>query len=203
MEQFIEYPGPSPEDYANVQALNSAFIKAVYVLKSPQRGRLAATPFLLCSFRENDLDWWNDALADAPQRDFMDEAESMSPALARVQSAALSFLWQLGRRNPYVARIVAGVSISWCEKITELPLVALLERAGSRADLIAPRLIHPVAVGDRLLCSGTSSKHHVRRSSQLCALQSVLTSGSSDRYSRLPAAACRVSGFVKTRDKKV
>ena len=203
MHQCIEYPAPSPEDYADVRALNGAFIDAAYALKGPQRGRLAKTPFLLFSFREHDPDWWNDALADVGQRSLIDEVEAMSPAFARVQTAALSFLWQLGRRNPYVARIVAGVSMSWCEKIAGLPLVVLLERAGCRGDLIAPRPIHPAAVGERLLRNGTSSKPTLRRSSQLSALHSVLTGGAGERHARLSSAACRMTGFAERRDKTV
>ena len=47
-----DYPGPSPDDYANVTALNTAFIRATLDLKGPQCGRLAAAPFLLFSLRE-------------------------------------------------------------------------------------------------------------------------------------------------------
>jgi hypothetical protein len=71
MEQISEFPGPSPDDYANVLALNTAFIKAAFDMKGPQRGRLAAAPFLLFSFRERDLVWWDEALLDNRQGDLM------------------------------------------------------------------------------------------------------------------------------------
>jgi hypothetical protein len=134
MEQISEYPGPSPDDYANVLALNTAFIKAAFDLKGPQRGRLAAAPFLLFSLRECDPEWWDTVLIDQHQADLLPVAELEDPELRRIQSVALSFLWQLARRNPYAVRIISCATVSWCEKITDLPLITLLDRIGSRGD---------------------------------------------------------------------
>ena len=132
MQQINEYPGPNPDDYANVLALNTAFIKAAFEMKGPQRGRLAAAPFLLFSFRERDMDWWDEALVENLQEDLMAAPELDNPQLQRIQIAALSFLWHLARRNPYATRIITGANVSWCEKITDLPLVTLLDRIGAR-----------------------------------------------------------------------
>ena len=203
MKQAIHYPGPSQDDYANVLALNSAFIKASFDLKGPQRGRLAAAPFLLFSIREHDPQWWEDALADTRQGDLMAAADIESPDLRCLQSAALSFLWQLACRNSYAVRIISGASISWCEKITELPLVTLLDRVGARSDLMLSRLDSPDQPGGRLLGNGTSSKRSVRRSSQLTALQSLLTRSAIDNYTQLPAAACSMTGPMRVLDKKL
>jgi len=202
MEQINEYPGPSPDDYANVLALNTAFIKAAFDLKGPQRGRLAATPFLLFSFREFDSQWWDTALVDQPQADLLPVAELDDPQLSRIQTAALSFLWQLAHRNPYAVRIISCASVSWCEKITELPLVTLLDRMGSRGDLMESRLDSPDKFCERLLSAGTSSRPKVRRSSQLTALQSLLTRPGYDNYARLPAAACAMPKPMRVQDKK-
>ena len=203
MEQSTEFPGPSPDDYANVLALNTAFIKATSELKGPQRGRLAAAPFLLFSLRENDSPWWAGVLADQRQGDLMAAAEHESPELSRIQTAAISFLWQLARRNPYAARIISGATISWCDMITSLPLVTLLNRIGGRGDLMVSRLDTPVALGKRLLGNGTSSRLKVRRSSQLTALHTLLTRSESDNYTQLSAAACSMSGPLRVLDKKV
>lgn len=203
MEHNSEFPGPSPDDYANVLALNTAFIEATSELKGPQRGRLAAAPFLLFSLREDDVAWWAGVLAEQRQGDLMAVAEHESPELSRIQTAAISFLWQLARRNPYAARIISGATISWCDKITSLPLVTLLNRIGGRGDLMISRLAKPVALGERLLGNGTSSRLKVRRSSQLTVLQTLLTRSESDNYTQLPAAACSMSGPLRVLDKKL
>ncbi len=203
MEQSSEFPGPSPDDYANVRALNAAFIEATCELKGPQRGRLAAAPFLLFSLREDDIQWWVRVLAEQHQGDLMDEAEIENPELRRIRTAAISFLWQLGRRNPYAVRIISGATITWCQKITDLPLVILLSRISGRGDLMMSRLDDPAANGERLLGRGTSARRQVRRSSQLTALQALLTRTGLDNYTQLPAAACSMSGPLRVLDKKV
>lgn len=202
MEQISEFQGPSADDYTNVQALNTAFVKATSTLKGPQRGRLAAAPFLLFSLREDDVDWWSGVLADRRQGDLMDAAELESRELRRIQSAAISFLWQLGRRNSYAARIISGATNAWCDLVTDLPLVTLLARIGARDDLMVSRLNDPIAIGDRLLANGTSSRRQVRRSSQLTALQTLLTRAGLANYTPLPAAACSMSGPLRVLDKK-
>lgn len=202
MERINEFPGPSPDDYANVLALNTAFIKAAFEMKGPQRGRLAATPFLLFSFRERDLEWWDAALSENQQGDLMAAPELDDPALRRVQTASLSFLWHLARRNPYATRIISGATVSWCEMIADLPLVTLLDRIGVRGDLMRSRLNGADESGSRLLGDGTSSRRKVRRSSQLAALQSLLTHARTDNYSSLPAAACNMARPMQVQDKK-
>ena len=203
MHQISEFPGPDPDDYANVLALNTAFIKASVEMPGPQRGRLAAAPFLLFSFRERDLDWWDTALAENRQGDLMAVADLENPELRRIQTAALSYLWYLARRNPYATRIISGATVSWCEKITDLPLVTLLDRIGVRGDLMQSRLSSPDELGARLLGDGTSSRRKVRRSTQMVALQSLLTHATFDNYSRLPAAACNMARPMRVQDKKI
>ena len=203
MQQINEYPGPNPDDYANVLALNTAFIKAAFEMKGPQRGRLAAAPFLLFSFRERDMDWWDEALVENLQEDLLAAPELDNPQLQRIQIAALSFLWHLARRNPYATRIITGANVSWCEKITALPLVTLLDRIGARGDVMQSRLDNSNRFGGRLLGDGTSSRRTVRRSSQLVALQSLLTQATFDNYTRLPAAACAMPRPMRVQDKKI
>ncbi len=193
MEFSTEFPGPGRDDYANVLALNTAFLEAKYELKGPQRGRLAAAPFLLFSIRENDLDWWDRALADDRQGDLMAAPDLGDIELRGIQSAAIGFLWQLARRNPYAARIMSGATIAWCEKLAGFPLVTLLDRVGARSDLMTSRLEDHDDSGHSLLARGTSSRQKVRRASQLIVLQSLLTRTGPEQYSRLPAAACRMA----------
>lgn len=194
MEFSIEYPGPGRDDYANVLALNTAFLEATSELKGPQRGRLAAAPFLLFTIRENDLDWWERALADSWQGDLMAAPELSDLEIRGIQAAAIGFLWQLARRNPYAARVISGASIAWCEKLISFPLVTLLTRVGARGDLMTSRLDDQGDSAHRLLGLGTSSRQKVRHSSQLIVLQSLLTRSGCEQYTRLPAAACRMAG---------
>jgi len=198
-----DYPGPSPDDYANVTALNTAFIRATLDLKGPQCGRLAAAPLLLFSLREHDPEWWEDALAEGRQGDLMDPGELSSPELCSLQIAALSFLWQLGRRNPYAVRIVSGAPIAWCERMTALPLISLLNRVGARGDLMQSRLKDMPGISTRLLTDGISADKNVRRSSHLAALQTLLTHSGAGHYVRLPAAACKMPGVMRVLDKKL
>ena len=203
MQHLHEFPRPSRDDYANVQALNIAYMDATSELKGPQRGRLASAPFLLFSLRENDIAWWTSALAEQRQCDFITTETQQSPELLRIQTAAISFLWQLSQRNPYATRIVSGASGAWCDTITNLPLVILLNRIAGRADLMISRLDDTAVIGARLLGSGASSRKQVRRSSQLTALQTLLTGTRLRAYERLPAAACNLSGPLQVMDKKL
>lgn len=203
MQHSGEYPGPGPDDYTNVQALNLEFIRVTSTMKGPQRGRLAASPFLLFSLREHELDWWDDALQDSHQRDFSESPQLDSPALRQIQFAALSFLWHLGRRNPYAVRIISGAGVAWVDQITQLPLVTLLDRIGMRADLMCSRLENAAAFADRLLSDGTSSRSVVSRSSQFAALQMLLTRKGVDDYATLPSAACSLSVPMQVLDKKL
>jgi hypothetical protein len=203
MERITEYRGPGVDDYANVLALNTAFIAATTNLKGPQRGRLAAAPFLLLSLRENESAWWEEALTDRVQADFLAPAEQSDPELRRIQTAAMSFLWHLSRRNPYAVRSISGAPITWCDKIADLPLVTLLNRLRGRADLMKSRIESPAEGADRLLSHGTSSARQVRHASHLTVLQEMLTRNGQDKNVKLPAAACSMSRPLRVMDKKV
>jgi len=203
MQESGDYPGPSPDDYANVTALNTAFIRATLDLKGPQCGRLAAAPFLLFSLREHEPEWWEDALAEGRQGDLIDPGEILGVEMHSLQIAALSFLWQLGRRNPYAVRIVSGATITWSERLVHLPLITLLYRVGARRDLVQSRLENVPGVSVRLLHDGISADQHIRRSAHLAALQTLLTRSGVENYARLPAAACRMSGVMRVVDKKL
>ena len=204
MEHFAEYQGPSADDYGNVRALNRAFLRATTAFREPELGRLAGTPFLLFSLREQDLSWWDRALAVYRQGDLVEDVGTAEAAICQLQIAALSFLWYLGRRNPYAARVLTGASVAWCELVAELPLVTLLESAGGRIDLLTSRLDQAGALGEQLQGGATSSRRAVQRSSQHTALQLLLT-GNHQREDHKPlaAAACRMAGEARVLNKKV
>jgi len=203
MERISDYRGPAADDYANVLAFNTAYLAATSDLRAAQAGRLAAAPFLLFSMRENDLEWWDDALADCHQADFMGPDEQPNADLRRLQTAAISFLWHLSRRNPYAVRIISGAPVAWCDRITALPLVTLLNRLGARADLLRSRIDANEDSGRRLLGHGASSRPPLRHSAQLVVLQGLLTRPGLGEYKHLKTAACGLSRPMRVLDKKV
>ncbi len=206
----MDFTGPEPTDLADVQSLNIAFLEylraagdgplllalpaslrpAVIALTDRQVKRLAAVPFLLLTLRESDTSYWTRLLDDRPIRDLFDSAPVVVDELGRITAAALGFLWQLSRRNPYSTRLVCGGSLDWCEQLAGCTLLRLLQRAVDHQDLIGPRLADSSEFWHRLLGAGLSSEREVRRAAHVCALQTVLTSRELTGGSQLRAAAC-------------
>lgn len=190
MATISDFSGPAPDVFINVCALNAAYLDASSDMKGPQKGRLAAAPFLLFSLRETDVQWWGDALQQELQFGLLDESSRLKNDLYAVQTAAVSFLWQLARNNPYVARIVSGASIAWCEMLIEWPLVTILDRVGQRGDLLHQRMDLTDDGERRMLTTGAGSSSVARRAAHIAELQALLTNGSKLALPRLAAAAC-------------
>lgn len=200
----MDYEGPTAEDLDNIRALNAAFLRATNYRDSAltngissrpltelQIRRLSMAPFLLFSFREQDVEFWERIMADDTQADLL--RTPAADAIYAMQVAGLGFLWQLSRRNPYVARLVCGAPVSWCERIARLTLVEVLKRVSGRSDLTVPRFTDCDRVSLRLLQSGASGRRRLQRMSQQFALQAMLTRNSPANYERLPAAACALT----------
>ena len=187
-----EFMGPTSEDFANVGALNKAFLKVTSDLPQHRLQRLAAAPFLLFSLREDDDEWWYKALNDDPQQDLVLTGATAPAELQMLQTAGLGFLWELARRNPYAARIVSGATVGWCENLSAQTLVVLLDRVAARGDLMTSRLENHQCIWSRLLGNGSCAEQSVRRSSQLSAMHTLLTRARGVQYARMPAAACRM-----------
>jgi len=171
----MEYQGLTTGDLANVRELNRAWLR---LTGRPER--LAVAPFLLFSFRESDDELWQRLLADAPQRELFAERLSCRDELFVLQTAGLAFLWELSRRNAYVARIVGGAPLDWCRRIASETAFRVLDCA-AHCDLIEPRFALEATV-------------YQRATSHMAALQSMLTTGIDASPGRLPAAACRMRG---------
>lgn len=206
----MDYQGPTAEDLRNIRALNGAFLRATNSGDCPldngiasrpltemQIRRLSEAPFLLFSFREQDAEFWKRVIADDPQEDLLQVALPPTERIHELQVAGLGFLWQLSRRNPYVARLACGGPAKWCESIARLTLVNLIRRAAGRGDLTLPRFDAGDHVGQRLLQSGSSARRQLQCMSQQFALQAMLTRGSALQYEELPAAACRFPGTAQ------
>lgn len=207
----MDFFGPEPADFANVRALNHAFLLC---LRAPIRGehlrrslphtlqaaakgltdlqveRLATAPFLLLSLRERDEAYWRAFASDEPDLD-LDLFRTRDRESDALGPAALSFLWQLARHNPYAARLLSGATLQWCEQLANCTLVTLLQRAASRGDLLQPRLCADGDFWRRSLGPGLSSDAKVRHAAHVTALQSLLTNDPVANYRRMKSAACR------------
>ena len=170
-----DYAPPAMSDYDNVVELNLAWLSATSDLGKKQQQKLAKEPFLLFSLREQELDWWDRALAQ--QSDLLHLSGGTDNALRRLQCAALAFLWHLAKHNPYAVRIISGASIAWCDMLTSVPLVRLIHCVGDRSDLLAMRVRQH---------RGNES------SSRFAALHGLLTRSRSEPYAPLRSAACNM-----------
>lgn len=192
----MDFAGPDVADFANVCALNRAFLalaharrlpracvhglderlcKRLQELSSPQANRLAATPFLLFSLRERDARFWEQLFRAAHNRDLFAVPSTNADDFARLTAAGLGFLWQLAQRNPYAARIIAGASLNWCEQIAERTFFQLLAIAGLRDDLLVLRFATDGGLWSKLLDGGVMREDFVRQSVHVSALQTLLT----------------------------
>ncbi len=190
----MEYEGLCRDDLDNVQALNRAWLEldgSAEQRPSVRRlERLAATPFLLFSFRERDDAWWSWLLDERRQQDMLEPQVAVSGELLQLQAAGIGFLWELARRNPYVARIVSGAPLSWCERIATETFVRVLDCA--KFEMIEPRFAQGTSAQRRLIRRGGALERETRIFAQIGALQSMLTSYQVAQDERLPAAACRM-----------
>jgi hypothetical protein len=209
----MDFSGPQPADFDNVQSLNRAFLLCLRETSCGRRmrqvfapavrliikgmsdlhvERLAATPFLLLSLRERDDDYWHD-LSNTDVQDDLFLVRDTDAERGRLASAALAFLWQLARRNPYATRLVSGATLHWCEQLSDYTLLHLLQVTSRCEDLLLPRLANNPEFWDKLLGPGLSSELDVRRAAQLTALQSMLTEDPARRYQPTKEAACSTS----------
>ena len=191
----MEYEGLTRDHLANVEALNQGWLRcrresdtSAGNLTARLRDRAATAPFLLFSFREKDDDLWNRLLEEPRQPDLLEEPLRSNDELHAVQSNGLAFIWALAWRNPYAARIISGAPSGWCERITSVTLMRVLECTSGRS-LIRPRL-------------ETTSMMH-KGFAQIGAFQSMLTASQAAATGRMKAAACRVPEFTRRVTDKV
>jgi hypothetical protein len=182
------------EDYENVVALNQAYLalllrdqelcRGLHGCAEPLRhrlselslrqiDRLAEAPFLLFSFRERDELYWTRILQERADGDLFRSAGSDD--VDTLISAALGFIWQLAKQNPYALRLFCGATLYWCERIAELTFYRLLDAVRCFGDVPVLRLAGRNELWRKLLQDGVSARSSIRRAAQLSALQVVLT----------------------------
>ena len=134
----MDYEGLTNDDLANVTALNRAWMDLRHGLAATQRlslasiDRLAAAPFLLFSFREDNDRLWQRVLGETQQADLVEDTTIDDTELHSLQAAGLAFLWNLARRNPFVARVVGGATLGWCDRLAGTTLAELLGKVANR-----------------------------------------------------------------------
>lgn len=207
----MAFDGPLTTDYDNIVCLNRAYLDRIRRDKALQRGlreipepcryritnleqpeveRLAATPFLLFSFRETDDLYWNRILAGPAARDLF--RTPLSEEVDTVISAGLGFVWQLAQRDPYALRLTSGATLYWCERIAELTLYRLLDAVRCSGEVPVLRFGHQHDLWRKLLGYGVSRMATVRHAAQMSALQAVLTQPPDNRRESWPLAARNV-----------
>ncbi len=207
----MDFQGPTPADYDNLRSLNVAFLELVqkdgrrYLdgLSNELRRRiqrlsrreiewLAATPFLLFSFRERDDDFWQKLLNDEKCRDLFTVPIRSTDETDRLVSAGLGFVWQLANHNPFAARLLCGASIHWCEQIADRTFFHILAVAGHRSDVLVLRARDDTELWKKLLFIGLSQEATARNAAHISALQYILT--------RQPATAAWQVAACASRD---
>lgn len=207
----MDFQGPTPADYDNLRSLNVAFLELVRKdgrrcldglstelsrrlkrLSRREIGWLAATPFLLFSFRERDDRFWQKLLNDEKCQDLFTVPIRSTDETSRLVSAGLGFVWQLAIHNPFAARLLCGASTHWCEQITERTFFHILAVAGRRSDLLVLRARHDNDLWSKLLHAGLSQIAAARNAAHISALQYMLT--------RQPATAAWQAAACASRD---
>ncbi|RLA22235.1 MAG: hypothetical protein DRQ63_12950 [Gammaproteobacteria bacterium] len=190
----MAFDGPQTTDYTNVVSLNRAYLSLlqrdlrarhglrqlssrlsdkITGLNKRQIERLAATPFLLLSFREGNDHYWSEVLGGPPGGDLF--KSSGSEDLDTLVSAGLGFIWQLARQNPYALRLICGASLHWCEEIAEQTFFRLLVSVAAHGNILQLRAAHDHELWRKLLDDGTNRVKIIRRAAHVSALQAVLT----------------------------
>ena len=204
----MDFQPPDATDFANVTALNRAFVDAigrqrigpvtglrdplaaaVAALDAAERRRLCACPFLLFALAEHDVVRWRRLFDGRSEPDLISQAAQPSTVEARIVAATIGFLWQLAGRRPYAARVVSGASLDWCSRLSDCTLLDCLEFATTEVGLLSVRLHDHPSFWPRLLRAGTRADAKLRRAAHMSALQVLLTGQRESRRS-LPAAAC-------------
>lgn len=207
----MQYLGPAAVDFAEVVALNRAFLVLVNAdpnapqflrgldeslacrlrsLTPAQCERLACAPFLLFSVGEGDVSPWADQGPSAAPEDLFAEASGQD-AQARLMAAALGFVWQLARQNAHSLRLLTGASLHWCERLADQPLLTVIERGSADPELLRLRGAENTSVWQKLLVDGVRQRETLRVAAQLSAMHMMVTGLGAVLSTRWASAACR------------
>lgn len=208
----MDYESPTPQDLAEVRALNEEFLTLVAghrdasapadglspslasrlaELDADAQRRLAAAPFLIFSLREYDDRYWDQVHSEGVACDLFTSRQAPSTDYGRLVAAALAFVWQLARRNPYTLRLICCASLYWCERLAERPLLHVINRTAGLDDLLALRAADNDALWDRLLRAGVVKDPVLREATHRSVLQMLLMMPPAQRQGAWRTAACQ------------
>jgi len=208
----MTYPSPKATDFTEVAVLNKAFLRLLCSeteattllgtipvdigsrlagLDDTEAARLAAAPFLLFSLRESDDDYWDEVRSDAASYSLFRGASPECSDKTRLVAAALGYVWQMARLNPYTLRLICCASLHWCERIAEQPLMHVINRATVQDDLIGLRAGSDAGFWGKLLAGGLDPCEDVRKATCYSALQTLLIAPPPKRQGQWRSAACK------------
>lgn len=173
-EKFLELLATGEAGSAWLPGVPERLANRLQSLSSEERRRLAQCPFLLCSCREDDIDYWRELLQREKSADLFSGSTAQSPDVLCLKAGVIGFTWQLARRNVFAARLLAGASSAWCEEIAAHPLLSLIDTASQRADSLRLRLVEDGRFWEQLLRYAVSNDVPIRRAARMGGLQKVL-----------------------------
>ena len=208
----MEYASPQVVDLNEVYALNQTFLSMLCQEKDesgllaalptglarrfsamslPERRRMAAAPFLLFSLREDDDGYWDDVYAVPPDRDLFEPPFGHSQCRSQLVAAALGYLWQMARQNPYTLRVVCCAPLHWCERLAEEPLMRVISCSSRRDDMLRLRAADSAAIWQKMLDAGLNRRKEIRLAAQHAVLQSLHIRPQAVGQRLVRSAACR------------
>jgi hypothetical protein len=211
-EVAMVYASPQIVDFNEVYVLNKSFLSVLSAetearrllgtlpadlagrlstLTRPERRRLAAAPFLLFSLREDDDEYWDGICAGGAGRDLFDTAAAMSDDCSRLVAAALGYLSQMARQNPYTLRVISFAPLHWCERLAEEPLMHVINRSCRRADTLQIREPGNAEIWRKMLGAGLHRRNDIRSAAHHAVLQSLIILPRAGRPAAIRSAACR------------
>ncbi len=134
----MQYDCPETGNIADVRELNREFLADLLRQQHPALdeldrdngealARLAQAPFLLYELRAPDPGFWERTFSGAS--DLLDNASRGDARWAGQVASTLGFLWHLSKRDLHAARLFTGSATDWCRRLSETPLIHVINRA--------------------------------------------------------------------------
>ena len=134
----MHYDCPEPGDISDVRELNREFLADLLRQRHPSLrdldrnngealARLAEAPFLLYELRAPDAGFWDRTFSGTS--DLLDSSMGHRGDDAGQVASTLGFLWHLSKRDPHAARLFTGSSTDWCQRLSGMPLIHVINRA--------------------------------------------------------------------------
>jgi len=204
----MTFNAPAPSDYANVYALNRAFLNLarrgqqqfelnefeydrLIRLGTKQTESLARVPFLLFSLQLHDQARWREILLGCRNPDLFVNTDAASSQTRELITATVSFLRQLAHSNEYALYLITGSHSGWPEMIGEVTYFELATCIGRQPDLLKARRAVAADIWAKLLYAGVNADREVRKAAHIAVLQTLITDKTEAATAQWPLAACK------------